>query len=195
MLCVKSGPVLNSPPLMKNLVLLIAFAALPSLAWGRNDALPRDTVSWTALVDRYEEVLGHTYRAGGQNPGGFDCSGLQKHLFRAYGYTMPASSSSYATWGNPVKRDSIRVGDFLLFEGRGAGSIGHVGLCVCIEDGKILMLHSATHSGVLIENWVGQSYYERRFVGARRGIPFRFEPAAVPESQVAAPEEAATSSL
>jgi hypothetical protein len=36
------------------------------------------------------------------------------------------------------------------------------------------MLHSATHSGVLIENWVGQSYYERRYAGARRGIAFRF---------------------
>ncbi len=37
------------------------------------------------------------------------------------------------------------------------------------------MLPSATHSVVLIENWVGQSYYERRYAGARRGIAFRFE--------------------
>lgn len=37
------------------------------------------------------------------------------------------------------------------------------------------MLHSATHSGVLIEDWVGQSYYERRYAGARRGIAFRYE--------------------
>jgi cell wall-associated NlpC family hydrolase len=87
---------------------------------------------------------------------------------------MPASSSSYANWGQSISRDSIRVGDFLLFAGRGAGSIGHVGLCVGVEDGKILMLHSATHSGVLIENWVGQPYYERRYVGARRKIQFSF---------------------
>ena len=180
---------------MKNLLILIALLALPTLTWGREAGVPRDTVSWSALVDRYEAVLGHTYRSGGQNPGGFDCSGLQKHLFRAYGYTMPASSSSYANWGTPVPRDSIRVGDFLLFEGRGSGSIGHVGLCVALPDGKILMLHSATHSGVLIENWVGQPYYERRFVGARRGIPFRFDAEPTPASSDAAPEASATSSL
>ncbi|MCE2816467.1 MAG: NlpC/P60 family protein [Cryomorphaceae bacterium] len=180
---------------MKNFALLIALCTLPTLLWGRSDGMPRDTVSWAALVDRYEDVLGHTYRAGGQNPGGFDCSGLQKHLFRAYGYTMPASSSSYANWGTPITRDSIRVGDFLLFEGRGSGSIGHVGLCVGIQDGKILMLHSATHSGVLIENWVGQPYYERRYVGARRGIPFRFDPTPAQPSSDSAPEASAASSL
>ena len=149
--------------------LLILFCALAPLAQAATD-----TVAWSDLEARYRDVLGHTYRAGGQNPGGFDCSGLQKHLFRSFGYTMPASSSSYANWGQPIARDSIRVGDFLLFAGRGAGSIGHVGLCVGVEDGKILMLHSATHSGVLIENWVGQPYYERRYVGARRKIPFSF---------------------
>jgi cell wall-associated NlpC family hydrolase len=134
----------------------------------------QDSVSWTALEGRYRSVLGHTYRPGGINPGGFDCSGLQKYLFKAYGYTMPASSSSYAHWGRRIERDSIRPGDFLLFAGRSAGSIGHVGLCVGLGEGKILMLHAATHSGVLIENWVGQSYYERRYAGARRGIAFRF---------------------
>ena len=95
-------------------------------------------------------------------------------LFKAYGYTIPASSSNYAHWGRSIERDSIKPGDFLLFAGRSAGSIGHVGLCVGRAEGKILMLHSATHSGVLLENWVGQSYYESRYAGARRGIAFRF---------------------
>ena len=56
----------------------------------------------------------------------------------------------------------------MLFSGRNASEIGHVGLCVGHDSTGIYMLHSATHSGVLIENWVGQAYYERRYLGARR---------------------------
>ena len=81
---------------MKNwlLILLCALAPMAQAA--------TDTVAWSDLESRYRDVLGHTYRAGGQNPGGFDCSGLQKHLFRSFGYTMPASSSSYANWGQSI---------------------------------------------------------------------------------------------
>ena len=37
----------------------------------------QDSVSWTSLEERYQSVLGQTYRSGGITPGGFDCSGLQ----------------------------------------------------------------------------------------------------------------------
>jgi hypothetical protein len=48
---------------------------------------------------------------------------------------------------------------------------------------------------VLIENWVGQPYYERRYVGARRGIPFRFDATPAQPSSDSAPEASAASSL
>jgi cell wall-associated NlpC family hydrolase len=167
---------------MKKILNPAALLLAACLLLARTPLAAQDSVSWTSLEERYQSVLGQTYRSGGINPGGFDCSGLQKYLFKAYGYTMPASSSSYAHWGRSIERDSIKPGDFLLFAGRSAGSIGHVGLCVGRAEGKILMLHSATHSGVLIENWVGQSYYERRYAGARRGIAFRFEDEALEAS-------------
>jgi hypothetical protein len=41
----------------------------------------------------------------------------------------------------------------------------------------------------LIENWVGQSYYERRYAGARRGIAFRFGEEASEDSDKAAAQD------
>ena len=127
-----------------------------------------DSVSWSALVQVYSPLFGEDYRAGGKSPGGFDCSGLLQFTFGQLNIKLPASSRDYAHQGQAILRDSLVVGDFLLFSGRSAQEIGHVGLCVGLKDGQIIMLHSATHGGVLIENWVGQSYYERRFLGGRR---------------------------
>ncbi|NQW41134.1 MAG: hypothetical protein HQ466_04110, partial [Cryomorphaceae bacterium] len=46
-----------------------------------------------------------------------------------------------------------------------------------------------THSGVLLENCVGQSYYARRDAGARRGIAFRFGEEASEASDRAADQD------
>ena len=131
-----------------------------------------DTISWQAVVETYSSLLGEPYRGGGISPGGFDCSGLLFFTFGQHHVRLPASSSRYASEGHFIERDSIQLGDFLLFSGRSAKEIGHVGLCVGLEEGKILMLHSATHGGVVIENWVGQAYYEHRYIGARRLLYF-----------------------
>ncbi len=127
-----------------------------------------DSLSWNEIVQLYGGRLGERYQAGGKQPGGFDCSGLLYWIYGRMDQTMPTSSGGYDKKGEKIARDSIRVGDFLLFSGRSESEIGHVGLCVGRDSTGIYMLHSATHRGVLIENWVGQSYYERRYLGARR---------------------------
>ena len=156
--------------------LVVTFVTLlPLASWGHSEsAFPEpDSLRWSDIVQLYEGRLGERYQGGGKQPGGFDCSGLLYWVYGQMDQTLPASSRGYAQEGKKIARDSIRVGDFMLFSGRNASEIGHVGLCVGKDSTGIYMLHSTTHSGVLIENWVGQAYYERRDLGARRLFNYR----------------------
>ena len=156
--------------------LVVTFVTLlPLASWGHSEStFPEPgSLRWSDIVQLYEGRLGERYQGGGKQPGGFDCSGLLYWVYGQMDQTLPASSRGYAQEGKKIARDSIRVGDFMLFSGRNASEIGHVGLCVGKDSTGIYMLHSATHSGVLIENWVGQAYYERRYLGARRLFYYR----------------------
>jgi len=157
------------------MLVVTCITIFPLTSWGYKNmpSLDPDTLSWSAVVAQYQGRLGERYQGGGKKPGGFDCSGLLYWIYDQLDQTLPASSHGYAGEGQNIERDSIQVGDFLLFSGRSASEIGHVGLCVGRDSTSILMLHSATHSGVLIENWVGQAYYERRYIGARRLFYYR----------------------
>ena len=156
--------------------LVVTFVTLlPLASWGHSEsAFPEpDSLRWSDIVQLYEGRLGERYHGGGKQPGGFYCSGLLYWVYGQIDQTLPASSRGYAQEGKKIARDSIRVGDFMLFSGRNASEIGHVGLCVGKDSTGIYMLHSATHCGVLIENWVGQAYYERRYRVARRLFYYR----------------------
>ncbi|KRO59205.1 MAG: hypothetical protein ABR98_02450 [Cryomorphaceae bacterium BACL7 MAG-120910-bin2] len=132
------------------------------------DKITGDSLSWPEVIAAYEPLLGQSYQSAGKKPGGFDCSGLLQWVFAQQGATLPASSKGYPSIGKSVHLDSVQVGDFILFSGRNAREVGHVGLCVGFDNGYILMLHSATHSGVLIEPWQNQSYYTQRFMSVKR---------------------------
>ncbi|MFM1884549.1 MAG: hypothetical protein RL168_733, partial [Bacteroidota bacterium] len=111
-------------------VTCITFLPLSGWAHTIESSNASDTLSWSAIVTEYEAHLGERYLGGGKKPGGFDCSGLLYWVFGQMDQTLPASSRGYAGEGQKIERDSIRVGDFLLFSGRSASEIGHVGLCV-----------------------------------------------------------------
>ena len=113
-------------------------------------------------------LIGRPYRSGSKGPSGFDCSGLMHYIFGQHGILMPSSSRDYAHRGSPVPYGQWEVGDFVLFGGRGARGIGHVGLVVGIEPGAVYMLHSGTSPGVCVQNFLAMPYYKKRYVGARR---------------------------
>lgn len=148
---------------------------LPKVSLGQSiEATPNaDSLSWSAIKPHYEACIGEPYQWAGKHPGGFDCSGLLSWIYAQMDQTLPASSRGYAHEGRSIPRDSIQAGDFLLFSGRSNSEISHVGLCIGADSTGIYMLHSATHGGVRIDNWVGQAYYERRYLGARRLFYYR----------------------
>ena len=119
------------------------------------------------LLSAIESWMGTPYRYGGCSRFGVDCSCLIKAIYdEVFGVELTRTSRSMYDTLPPVDPEDMREGDILCFRGRRGRNIGHVGLY--LKDGKFV--HASRSNGVIISD-IQESYYQKRFAGARRVIP------------------------
>jgi LysM repeat protein len=72
--------------------------------------------------------------------------------------------------GDRIPLDSLQPGDLVYFKTRAAydNTIGHVGMVIEKVPGSFIFIHSASHAGLVIENFADHSYYVNRFLFANR---------------------------
>ncbi|AJS60780.1 C40 family peptidase [Paenibacillus sp. IHBB 10380] len=107
-------------------------------------------------------TIGVSYKTAGTSTNGFDCSGFTKYVFQKLGVTLPRQSSSQYQIGDSVSRNAMRPGDLVFFNTFGNG-VSHVGIFV--GNGKFA--HASTSRGVIVSS-LNESYYSKRYVGAKR---------------------------
>ena len=90
-----------------------------------------------AVVQAALTRIGSPYSWGGSGPNAFDCSGLIMWAFQQTGKSLPHSSQSLATGGQPVSRDDLQPGDIVTFY----SDVSHAG--IYIGDG--MMVHASTY--------------------------------------------------
>jgi cell wall-associated NlpC family hydrolase len=137
----------------------------------------RDKAS--GLVISAMNFLGVRYRWGGDSvEEGFDCSGFTRHVFdRSIGLLLPRRAEEQARDPNlkAVGRDELKPGDLVFFHTL-KRAFSHVG--IYIGEGKFI--HAPrTGAEIRIED-MRQSYWARRFSGARRS-PLMEQPSAPAE--------------
>jgi cell wall-associated NlpC family hydrolase len=113
-------------------------------------------------------LLGIPYVWGGESlsEGGFDCSGLTQYVFKKAGYNLNRISEDQAKQGAYVSRVNLQPGDLVFYSFEGTSNINHVG--IYIGGGK--MIHSPKTGDVVKTTDITTSYWESRFVTARRII-------------------------
>ena len=115
-------------------------------------------ISGTALTLR-----GTPYRLGGDDPQGFDCSGLVRYVFAQHGIALPRTVAEQFRRGSNVPAAELQAGDLVFFSTTASGA-SHVGIAV----GGGAFIHAPTSSGVVRVENLGSSYWGPRFLGARR---------------------------
>lgn len=111
-----------------------------------------------------ERFVGIPYRWGGDNVvEGMDCSGFVRAVYNLCGLSIPRTSRDQFKAGDMITKDDLRDGD-LVFFGASADKINHVGIYV--GDGKFV--HAPRRGEEIRVTEVNESYFEKRFVGARR---------------------------
>ena len=111
--------------------------------------------------------LGVPYRRGGNTEAtGFDCSGFTRHIFEmSLGLVLPRRADEQASLSSllPIQREDLKPGD-LVFVNTMKRTFSHVGIYV----GDDKFIHSPRAGGAVRIEDMRESYWARRFTGARR---------------------------
>ena len=134
-----------------------------------SDVLSNTTVSsekGNQVVELAKKYLGYKYVVGGKKPEtGFDCSGFTRYVFLQFGYNLGATAAGQNNLGREVSRTELKPGDLILFYDEGKTKIGHTGIYISAGD----FIHSANpERGVVIDNINTNSYYNERYIVAKR---------------------------
>ncbi|MFZ4859113.1 MAG: NlpC/P60 family protein [Desulfuromonadaceae bacterium] len=125
----------------------------------------KETKDMGAIAARTaERFVGIPYKWGGDNVvDGMDCSGFVRAVYNLCGLSIPRTSRDQFTAGDLVIKEDLKDGD-LVFFGASMDAINHVGIYV--GNGKFV--HAPRRGEEIRVSEVSESYFEKRFVGARR---------------------------
>jgi len=117
------------------------------------------------MVDFAMQFLGQAYVWAGNQPGGFDCSGLTQYVAaNILGQDITHSTELQIGYGTPVDTSDLRAGDLVFFANTYAAGITHVGIYI----GNGTFIHAENPgTGVVISD-LNSSYYAEHYAGARR---------------------------
>ena len=117
----------------------------------------------TSIVYTAESFLGTPYRYGGEDPSGFDCSGLTLFVYSRNGIRLPRTVVDQMHTGRAVRKRNLALGDLVFFRVSSKGAY-HVG----IYAGDQQFIH-APRTGKRVEyQSMNNPYYRRRYYTARR---------------------------
>ncbi|MDS4030853.1 MAG: C40 family peptidase [Candidatus Contendobacter sp.] len=119
---------------------------------------PRATVR-QHILGTAERMIGTPYILGGEAPGGVDCSGLVRYVYRQAGIQVPRTTTELFQAAQAQRQ--VLPGDLLFFRADGGGRISHVG----IYAGGGQMIHASSGSGQVRKVSLQQPYWRRRMVG------------------------------
>ena len=117
------------------------------------------TPSQSRIVTTALKYVGAPYARGGSSPAGFDCSGFVMFVFARHGVALPHSAEAQYRLGVPVRRNRLQPGDIVFFD-----RLGHSGIYI----GDARFIHATKPGDVVKVSRIDESWYRRRWVGARR---------------------------
>ena len=131
------------------------------------------------LVEAGFNLLGVRYRYGGTSEKtGLDCSALVKNLFEKLGFTLPRSSREQYKEGEKVAKEDLQKGDLVFFSS-GGKTPTHVGIYI----GDNQFLHAASKAKKVIISDLSKTWYDFRYLGARRILELWREDTKMPSGE------------
>lgn len=121
------------------------------------------------LYKTIDDWYGTRYRYGGSTDRGIDCSAFMQVLAGyAFGWMLPRTAHEQYAAMQRIGRSDLKEGDFVFFNTK--GGVSHVGMY--LQNDKFV--HSSSSQGVSIDD-LNDSYWNNRFIGARRASQNNFQ--------------------
>ena len=115
-----------------------------------------------AIAGTALSLRGVPYRNGGQDPAGFDCSGLVYYVFGQHGIQVPRTVTEQFRLGEDAGT-ALEAGDLVFFSTVAPGA-SHVGIVIGGDE----FVHAPSTSGQVRVEHLSAGYWSSRYVGARR---------------------------
>lgn len=113
-----------------------------------------------------EHWYGTTYRMGGRDLNGVDCSSFaQFYMGAIYNVQLPRTSREQFSFAQPISLSDLREGDLVFFYTGRKKQVSHVG--VYLRNNRFA--HASTRNGVIISS-MNEGYYHDRFMGGGRVV-------------------------
>ncbi len=110
-----------------------------------------------------QSYLGVPYRYGGQDPSGFDCSGLVQFAHLNAGINVPRTAAAQYSAAQSVSHSELKPGDVIFFR-LSWRKISHVG----IYAGQGRFIHAPTSGKSVSFSDLNSPYWQKRMVKAGR---------------------------
>lgn len=120
------------------------------------------------LVATARDFLGVPYKYGGQGPTNFDCSGLVCMVYTKNNRSCPRITSLQSKLGSKIHWSSAKAADLLFFSTEENDKIDHVAMVVKNDGDQLWIIHSTTSRGVIEEDLLASTYWNKRLKMARR---------------------------
>lgn len=109
------------------------------------------------------QQLGAPYRLGGNDPSGFDCSGLVYYAYKQQGIKIPRSTKTQLRYSKTISRSQLKSGDLIFFNISG-NTVSHVGIYI----GNNKFVHSPSPGKRVHISTLKNPYWLQRFIRAGR---------------------------
>jgi len=110
------------------------------------------------------KFLDTPYKYGGNSQKGIDCSAFTLQVYQnALSVDLPRSAREQFAVGEKISKEELQFGDLVFFNTRRASNPGHVGIYL----GENQFVHASRSLGVTVSS-IDDTYYKKRYVGARR---------------------------
>ncbi len=131
------------------------------------DHATASVASVRSVLETALDLIGIRYRRGGTSPEtGFDCSGFVNHVFKeGLGLYLPHNARQISKTGEVVGKSELQPGDLVFFNTM-RRAFSHVG--IYLGDNKFV--HAPRSGGAVRIEDMNESYWKKRFNGARRVI-------------------------
>jgi cell wall-associated NlpC family hydrolase len=153
----------------------ILAATLAAVSLHACGTVPVEGPQYTGGPDRYEatparhevvriaeQLIGTPYRYGGNNPYGFDCSGLVQYTHRQVGIDVPRTTGSQWAQARIPERQHLLPGDLLFFN-IDAQKSRHVG----IYEGDGVFIHAPSSGKHVSRGSLDNPFWSDRLVATR----------------------------
>lgn len=120
---------------------------------------PREKILFEVI-----KYLDTPYKYGGNTQKGIDCSAFTLQVYQnSIAVDLPRSAREQFNVGEEINKDDLKFGDLVFFNTRRRSNPGHVG--IYLRENQFV--HASRSLGVTVSS-IDDTYYKKRYVGARR---------------------------